>query len=66
MSTNLDLDDRLIKKAQRIGKHKTKKETVTEALREYIMYRKQKEIKTLFHTIDYEEKSDYKRQRQVR
>jgi hypothetical protein len=66
MDNNLDLYNRLINEAQRIGKHKTKKETVTKALQEYIMYRKQKEIKSLFHTIDYELKHDYKRQRQVR
>ncbi|MHB1688040.1 MAG: type II toxin-antitoxin system VapB family antitoxin [Ignavibacteriaceae bacterium] len=66
MATNLALDDRLIEEAQMIGKHKTKKETVTEALREYISYRKQKEIKTLFHKVEYEAKSDYKKQRNVK
>ena len=36
MSTNLALDDALIKEAVRLGKHKTKKEAVTAALQEYL------------------------------
>lgn len=44
MATNLAIDDALLKEAQRIGRHKTKKATVTEALREYIRRRKQLEI----------------------
>ncbi len=36
MATNLAIDDNLILEAQKIGGHKTKKLTVTEALKEYI------------------------------
>lgn len=53
MPTNLAIDDRLILEAQRIGKHKTKKSAVTEALREYIQRRQQLKVKELFGTIDY-------------
>ncbi|MBN4054797.1 type II toxin-antitoxin system VapB family antitoxin [Nitrospira defluvii] len=60
MATNLALDDNLIKEAQRIGGHKTKKETVTNALKEYILRRKQKKILDLFGEIDWEERVDYK------
>ena len=35
MATNLAIDDRLLDEALRVGGHKTKKATVTEALLEY-------------------------------
>ena len=35
MPTNLAIDDRLIAEAQKLGRHRTKKETVTAALDEY-------------------------------
>ena len=60
MATNLALDDRLIQTAQRIGRHKTKKETVTAALKEYIQYRRQLRILDLAGTIDYDPSYDYK------
>lgn len=44
MPTNLAIDDQLIETARRIGKHKTKKAVVTEALEEYIQRHKQVEI----------------------
>jgi|SRR5208337_1876413 len=48
MPTNLAIDDNLLNEAQKIGKHKTKKNAVNEALREYIERRKRKEIISLF------------------
>jgi Arc/MetJ family transcription regulator len=63
MPTNLDLDDRLIDEAQKLGRHRTKKETVTAALGEYIQRRKQQEIARLFGTIDYDPAFDYKAER---
>ena len=63
MATNLALDDGLIEQAKMLGKHKTKKEAVTEALVEYIQRRKQVEILQLFHSIEYEADYDYKKQR---
>ena len=63
MATNLAIDDALLKEAQRIGRHKTKKATVTEALKEYIRRRKQLEIMDLFGRIDYEDDYDYKKAR---
>ena len=56
MATNLGLDDKLIQEAQEIGKQKTKKAVVTEALQEYIQRRKQLKILELFGTLDYEER----------
>jgi Arc/MetJ family transcription regulator len=65
MATNLAIDDNLIKEAQMIGKHKTKKAAVTEALKEYIERRKQMQILALFGEIDYDPDYDYKKQRHV-
>lgn len=66
MATNLALDDRLLDEAVRVGGRRTKKETVTEALREYIQRRKQARAVELFGTVDYDPKYDYKRQRRRR
>ncbi len=66
MPSNLAIDDRLLAKAQRTGNHKTKKETVTAALVEYIARRQQQEILSLFGTIDYDPKYDYKKERKPR
>jgi metal-responsive CopG/Arc/MetJ family transcriptional regulator len=65
MATNLAIDDRLIDEARRVGDHKTKKEAVTAALREYIDRRKQMEILKLFGTIDYDPTYDYKKIRKL-
>ena len=63
MATNLALDDELIREAQRISGHRTKKAVVTEALQEYIQRRKQMEIIHIFNQIEYDSDYDYKKQR---
>jgi hypothetical protein len=63
MPTNLAIDDDLMEEALRIGGHKTKKATVTEALQEYIRRRKQANVIDLFGTIEVDPKYDYKKQR---
>jgi len=63
MATNLALDDKLLEEALRVGGKTTKKDTVTEALQEYIGRRKQARLADLFGTIDYDPKYDYKKQR---
>ena len=55
MATNLAIDDKLLSLAKKIGGLKTKKETVTNALKEFIQRRKQEEIINLFGTIDYKD-----------
>jgi len=35
MPTNLVIDDRLLEEAQKVGRHRTKRETVNAALEEY-------------------------------
>ncbi len=66
MATNLALDDRLLQEALEIGGKATKRETVTEALQEYINRRKQAGILELFSSVDYDRKYDYKKQRRRR
>lgn len=63
MATNLAIDDRLLNEALRIGGHRTKKETVTEALTEYIRRRKQAKVVALFGTVDFDPAYDFRRQR---
>ncbi len=63
MATNLQLDDTLIETAVRLGKHKTKKEAVTQALIEYNQHLRQLEILSLFGSIEYVEGFDHKAQR---
>ncbi len=63
MPTNLALDDRLIERARRVGRHKTKKEAVTAALDEYIKRRRQLKLLELSGTIDYDPRYNYKAER---
>lgn len=60
MATNLALDDALIEEARRIGKHRTKKEAVTSALREYVQRRRQLEILDLTGEVPFDEGYDHK------
>ncbi len=66
MATNLALDDKLIIEAQKAGNHKTKKEAVTAALKEYIALKKQSEIVDLFSTMEFDRDYNYKKARKKR
>jgi len=66
MATNLAIDDRLLEEARRVGGHSTKKDTVTEALKEYIQRRKQVRILELFGNVAFDTSYDYKSQRRRR
>lgn len=63
LATNLQLDNRLIEKALKLGRHKTKRAAVTQALREYIEHLEQQKILSLFGNVDYDPEYDYKKQR---
>ena len=64
--TNLEIDDRLLALAQKVGGHKTKKATVNDALAEYIRHRQQREVTKLFGGIVFEPEFDYKAERRKR
>ena len=66
MPTNLHIDSDLLDQAKRLGHHRTKRETVDEALREYIQYRKRVQAVDAFGTIDFDPAYDYKKMRNVR
>lgn len=66
VATNLDLDPALVEEAVAVGGRRTKKEAVTEALKEYIARRRQARVADLFGTIDYDPRYDYKKQRRRR
>jgi len=66
MATNLNIDTRLLSRAQKVGGLRTKRETVNNALREYIQRREQLKIFQLAGTVDYDPGYDYKKQRRVK
>ena len=60
MPTNLALDDRLLREAQLVGKHKTKRESVMQALREYVERHRRRDVLRLAGKIDWTDTYDYK------
>jgi hypothetical protein len=63
MITDLDIDSALLKEAVKIGRHRSKKDAITEALQEYIARHQQQRVLEMFGTIDYSEGYDYCKQR---
>jgi hypothetical protein len=63
MATNLAIDDNLIEEARRLGKLKTKKAAINEALLEYVQRHRQMEMLDLFGCIDIDPDYRYKEQR---
>jgi hypothetical protein len=66
VATNLDISPKLIEEARRVGKHKSKKDAVTEALKEYIQSRRQMRILELAGQIDFDPAYDYRKERRRR
>jgi hypothetical protein len=66
LPTNLAIDDGLLEQARRIGKRKTKRETVNTAFEEYIAWRKQLEVLSLIGSIHYDPQYRYKQERSRR
>ncbi len=66
MSTKLNIDEELLAEALRLGGKKSKRETVNEALQEYVNRRKQQEILSLFGKVDFDPSYDYKKSRHLR
>ena len=66
MPTNLAIDDQLLDQARSVGGYRTKRETVNEALREFIQRRQRLELAKLAGQVDYDPKYDYKRERRAR
>ena len=66
MHTNIDVDEKLLDEALELGHFKTKKAAVNEALAEYVLFRKQRQVVELFGEIDFDDLYDYKSERQRR
>jgi len=66
VATNLAIDPELLERAQRVGGERTKKDTVTHALQEYIARREQAKIVEMFGTLEWDETYDYKEARGYR
>ena len=66
MPTNLAIDDQLLDQARSVGGYRTKRETVNEALREFIQRRQRLELARLAGQVEYDPKYDYTRDRRAR
>ncbi len=64
MATNLSIDVDLLEEALQIGGFPTKKETVNQALTEFVQRRRQREIISLFGKFPQDADFDYKNRRQ--
>jgi Arc/MetJ family transcription regulator len=60
MPTNLALDDHLIEEAVRVGDHRSKKEAVTAALKEYVKARARLGILDWMGKVEYFDDYDHK------
>jgi Arc/MetJ family transcription regulator len=66
MPTNLHIDDRLLDQARRLGGHPTKRETVEEALRQYVQRCRRLEAVHAFGTVEFDPRWNYKLDRSRR
>lgn len=66
MATNLALDDKLVEEARRLGKHRTKREAVNEAITEYVARRRRRKVVQLLGKLDWAPDYDYKAERRRR
>ena len=66
MASNLSIDSELMKTALKVGGLKSKKDTVNQALIEFIKRRKTANIIDMFGNVDYDVDYDYKKSRQGR
>jgi len=63
MTKSVAIDEVLIREAQELGHHKSGKEAVIAALKEYIQRNKQMAVVELFGQIEYQTDYDYKAHR---
>lgn len=66
MPTNLAIDDRLLNQAVKLGRHRTKREAVNEALRSYVTQRLREGSVETFGTFAFDPGYDYKASRRAR
>jgi len=66
MATNLAIDPELLDHALQVSGVRTKKETVTMALQEFIARREQRSLLELFGTMEWDDSYDHKADRRSR
>lgn len=66
MATNLNLDDKLVAEAKRLGKHRTKREAVNKALEEYVRRKRGRKVLDLVRKVEWDPDYDYKSERRKR
>jgi len=66
MASNLAIDNNLMDTAMKVGGLKSKKDTVNQALKEFIKQRKTADIIDMFGKIEYDKDYNYKELRQSR
>ena len=66
MATNLGIDEDLLAEALNVGGRPTKRDTVNEALEEYVRRRKRRGFVSLFGTVDFRSGWNVKRERRRR
>jgi Arc/MetJ family transcription regulator len=66
MATNIELNEKLLTKAMRLGGMSTKKEAVNQALLEYVQRREQLKVMEMFGTVEYDSGYNYKKQRKAK
>jgi Arc/MetJ family transcription regulator len=66
MPTHLALDDNLVNEATKLGRHRSKRDAVNEALAEYVARRKRRRLLRLFGKTDWDPAYDYKAHRKRR
>jgi Arc/MetJ family transcription regulator len=63
MPSNLAIDDSLLDQAKTLSGYRTKRETVNQALLEFVQRRQSSELVKLFGKVDYDSRYDYKKER---
>jgi Arc/MetJ family transcription regulator len=64
--TDLTIDENLLNEAHRLGGIETKRDTLNQALEEYIQRREKKEIVNAFGKFDLDPTYNYKKERRER
>jgi hypothetical protein len=64
--TDLTIDENLLNEAHRLGGKETKRDTLNQALEEYIQRREKKEIVNAFGKFDLDPTYNYKKERRER
>jgi hypothetical protein len=63
MANNIEYNSYLLSQVMKVGRFRCKKDALNAALKEYLQRRQHGQIISLFGTIEYDKKHDYKKMR---